>query len=87
MTIIDPWGNEFHSKKEAETFWTKQFWEEMDVDFFSDNFHLDWKVADWIINNPTRWEDYKNDFKDIFDMNLKDYISYCYDESDIDDYD
>lgn len=87
MTIIDAWGNEFHSKKEAETFWIKQFWEEMDVDFFSDNFHLDWKVADWIMNNPTRWEDYKNDFKDIFDMNLKDYISDCYDESNIDDYD
>ena len=41
MTIIDPWGNEFHSKKDAETFWINQFWDWMDVEFFSEHFNLD----------------------------------------------
>lgn len=85
MTITDAWGNEFHSKKEAETFWTKQFWDWMSVEFLSDHCDLDYATANWIFNNHTRWEDYKKDFKDIFDMNIKDYLSDCYDESEIDD--
>ena len=85
MTIVDAWGNEFHSKKEADACWTKQFWNWMDVRFFSDYFNLDDATAEWIFNNPTRWEDYKRDFKDLFDMNIKDYISACYDESEVDD--
>ena len=85
MTIMDAWGNEFHSKKVAETFWTNQFWDWMDVEFFSEHFNLDFAIADWIFNNHIRWEDFKQDFKDIFDMCIKDYISDCYDESEIDD--
>ena len=57
----------------------------MDVEFLSDHFDLDYATANWIFNNPTRWKDYKKDFKDIFDMNIKDYITDCYDESEIDD--
>ena len=85
MTITDAWGNEFHSKKEAETFWTNQYWDWMNVDYFSDHFNHDDATADWIFNNHIRWEDYKQDFKDLFDMDIKDYISDCYDASEIDD--
>lgn len=85
MLITDAWGNEFHSKEEAKVFWTNQFWDWMDVDFLSEHFNLDFATADWIFSNHTRWEDYKKDFKDIFDMVIKDYISDCYNESEIDD--
>lgn len=87
MIIIDAWGNEFHSKKEAETFWTNQFWDEMDVEFLSEHFELSFEIADWIFSNHIRWEDYKKDFKDQFDMAIKYYISDCYSESEIDDHD
>ena len=87
MIIIDAWENEFHSKKEAETFWTNQFWNQMDVEFLSEHFELSFEIADWIFSNHIRWEDYKQDFKDQFDMAIKYYISDCYDESEIDDYD
>ena len=85
MIIIDAWGNEFHSKKEAETFWTNQFWNQMDVEFLSEHFELSFEIADWIFSNHIRWEDYKQDFKDQFDMAIKYYISDCYYESEIDD--
>ena len=77
----------FIARKKQKPFWANQFWDWMDVEFLNDHFNLDYATADWIFNNHTRWEDYKQDFKDIFDMNIKDYISDCYDESEIDDYD
>lgn len=87
MIITDAYGNEFHSKKEAETFWTNQFWDWMDTEFLSEHFGLSFEIADWIFSNHIRWEDFKQDFKDQFDMAIKYHISDCYNESEIDDYD
>ena len=46
MAITDAWGNEFHSKKEAETFWTNQFWDWMDIEYLSEHFELSFEVAE-----------------------------------------
>ena len=82
MKIIDAWGNEFDSEEDAEEFWTRQWWRLLDAERFADCFHLDIKIANWIMKSEL-WYAFQSVFRDRFDAAIKDYIDDCYYESEV----
>ena len=85
MIITDAWGNEFYNKEEAEQYWVNQFWDWMDYGLLADYLNIGCELANWILKDEKRWEDFKKDFKDKLNEAVEQYVTDCYYESEIDD--
>ena len=74
MKYVDDYGNEFESKEEVKAYAIQNLYED-DGDFVKviEDFVTSVELLNWIIENPTVLEKFKEDYADIIRVAERDY--------------